>query len=404
MNTGTAGAIDVERARFETPGTAHKLHFNNAGASLMPQPVLDALTAHLILEATIGGYEAAEQEKSRIERVYDALADLLNCSNSEIAIVENATRAWDMAFYAMKFEKGDRILTAVSEYASNYIAFLQIQKLAGVIIDVIPNDEAGQLDVEAMRNAIDEKVKLIAITHVPTNGGLVNPAEEVGKIARSANIPYMLDACQSIGQMPLDVELLGCDILSGTGRKYLRGPRGTGFLYVRKGILERLEPPFLDLHAAEWTGRDQYEVRGDARRFENWETYYAGKIGLGVAVEYALCWGLPGIEERIVMLSRKLRESLLEVPTVVVHDQGSRKCGIVTFTAGNVAPGEIKRELARQNINVSVSNLTSTRLDMEARELQGLVRASVHYFNTEEEIERFCRELHKIVQTSTRLC
>ena len=356
----------------------------------MPQPVLDATIAHLQLEAQIGGYEAVERSQGRIERVYDAAAALIGCSREEIAIIENATRAWDMAFYSIPFSPGDRILTAVAEYASNYIAFLQIARKTGATIDVIPNDEHGQISVGALRKALDEHVKLIAITHVPTNGGLVNPVAEVGKVARKAGILYLVDACQSIGQMPIDVNVIGCDMLSATGRKYLRGPRGTGFLYVRQSVLEQLEPPFLDLHAAEWVARDRYEMLPNARRFENWETNYAGKIGLGVAIDYALQWDLNTLWRRIKTLAYNLRARLSTLPGVIVHDRGVTQCGIVTFSVDGKDPEEIKQRLADQHINVSVSILSSTRLDMEERRLSSLVRASVHYYNSEEEVERFC--------------
>ena len=288
-------AIDVCRARRETPGCQAVLHLNNAGAALMPQPVLHAVVGHVQREALLGGYEAAEQAHAAVEHVYDAAATLLGCQRAEIAFVENATRAWDMAFYAVPLGPGDRILTAMAEYASNYLAFLQVARKTGATIEVIPNDAHGQISIAALRQAIDERVKLIAITHVPTNSGLVNPAAAVGAVARQAGVLYLLDACQSVGQMPVNVEAIGCDMLSTTGRKYLRGPRGTGLLYVRRSVLEQLEPPFVDLHAAEWVARDRLVLRPDARRFENWETNYAGKIGLGVAIDYALAWGLDNI-------------------------------------------------------------------------------------------------------------
>ena len=386
-------AIDVQRARQETPGAENVLHFNNAGAALMPQPVLHATIAHLQLEALIGGYEAAAQAHDAVEHAYDAAAALLGCRRDEIAMVENATRAWDMAFYAVPLGPGDRILTAVTEYASNYIAFLQVARKTGAVVEVIPNDDSGQLSVEALRRAIDERVKLIAITHIPTNGGLVNPATAVGQVAREAGVLYLLDACQSIGQLPIDVEAIGCDMLSATGRKYLRGPRGTGLLYVRQGILERLEPPFLDLHAAQWVARDRFEMRPDARRFENWETYYAGKIGLGVAIDYALQWGLEAIWARIKRLADDLRQQLNAIPGVTVRDEGVERCGIVAFTVAGSDADEVQRLLAKRRINVSVSRVSSTRLDMEARGLPDLVRASVHYYNTAEEIDRFCAAL-----------
>lgn len=392
--------FDLQRARVETPGCERVLHFNNAGASLMPQPVLDATIAHLQLEAQMGGYEAAEQAHDSLEHFYDAVATLIGCSRNEVAFVENATRAWDMAFYAIPFQPGDRILTAMAEYASNYIAFLQIAQKTGAVIEVIPNDAHGQISVEALRKIIDNRnnpVKLIAITHVPTNGGLVNPVAEIGKVAREHGILYLVDACQSVGQMPINVDAIGCAMLSATGRKYLRGPRGTGFLYVRQSILEQLHPPFLDLHAAQWTAKDTYEMLPDARRFETWESNVAGKIGLGAAIDYALQWDMQSIWRRIKNLSYQLRTHLSPLPGVIVRDRGVTQCGIVTFTVEDKTPQEILQALKKQHINVSVSVKSSTLLDMEARGLENLVRASVHYYNSEEEIERFCRAVEELL-------
>jgi selenocysteine lyase/cysteine desulfurase len=381
--------IDVARARRETPGCERVLHFSNAGAALMPQPVLEATRGFLDLEAQIGGYEAVDREKAAVERVYDAAAELLGCAPDEIAFVETATRAWDMAFYALPFAPGDRILTARAEYASNVVALLQVAQRTGAAVEVIPSDETGQVSVEALAELIDERVKLIAITHVPTNGGLVNPAAAIGKVARQAGITYLLDACQSVGQMPVDVREIGCDVLTTAGRKFLRGPRGTGLLYIDRELCQRLEPPFLDDHAATWTASDRYQIREDARRFENWETNFAGKVGLGVAIDYARAWGLDAIWERVQSLATRLREGLDEIPGVYVQDIGAERCGIVTFTAG-LGAKEMQQALAARAMNVTVSTVASTRFDMEARGLAEVVRASVHYYNDESEVERFC--------------
>jgi selenocysteine lyase/cysteine desulfurase len=379
--------IDIERARRDTPAASQVLHFNNAGAALMPAPVLQAQLRHLQLEAEAGGYEAAAAADDRIEAIYDSIGRLLNADRAEIALVENATVAWDMAFYSVDFAAGDRILTAEAEYLSNYIAFLQVAKRSGAVIDVVPSDEAGELDVEALEGMIDRRVKLIAITHVPTNGGLVNPAEAIGCIARAHGILYLLDACQSVGQMPIDVAAIGCDMLSTTGRKYLRGPRGTGFLYVRRAVLDRLEPPFLDLQAASWVGADRYEMRPDARRFENWERNVAGQLGLGAAVDYALGWGLADIAGRIEPLAAELRQQLADIPGVSVRDCGRRRCGIVTFTVEGKPARDIVGVLRQRRINCHASS--SMRLDAGAPPWPDLVRASVHYYNTEEEVARF---------------
>jgi len=389
--------IDIERVRAETPGCKHVIHFNNSGAALMPAPVIEALHDHLDLEARIGGYEAEREAAGALGHTYDALADLLHCDPGEIAVVENATVAWESAFYGLPFERGDRILTTTAEYASNYIAYLQLVQRRGIDVAVVPDDDEGQIDVRALESVIDERVRLISITHVPTNGGLVNPAAEVGRVAREAGVPFLLDACQSVGQMPLDVEAIGCDMLSGTGRKFLRGPRGTGFLYVRRAFLETLEPPVLDLHGAEWTASNAYEMRSDARRFENWENYVAGKIALGVAVDYALGLGLENIRERINGLAGDFRTRLGTLPGVTVRDLGSERCGIVSFTVEGADHEALVGRLTERGINCSRSPRRYTRLDMERRGLADLIRAGVHYYNTEQEVERFIAALREII-------
>jgi cysteine desulfurase / selenocysteine lyase len=388
--------FDVERARHDTPGAARVAHLNNAGAALPPSAVTEAVIAHLRLEAEIGGYEAADTAHDQVEAVYPAIARLLGCQPDEVAVVENATRAWDMAFYSLAFKPGDRILTARAEYASNVIAFLQVAERTGAVVEVVDDDEHGQFSVPDLKRRLERgpgDVKLIAVTHVPTQGGLVNPAEEVGAVAREAGVPFLLDACQSVGQLAVDVQRIGCDMLSATGRKFLRGPRGTGFLYARREILGKLEPPFLDLHAATWTGPGSYEVRADARRFENWETSYAGKIGLGTAVEYALSWGMDAIEARVTALAESLRERLRDIDGVTVHDQGVRRCGIVTFTVDGVPAQEVRRHLAGKGVNTSVSLAEYARFDLPHRGLPDLARASVHYYNTDAELDRLARAL-----------
>ena len=391
--------LDLAAARADTPGTDHVLHFNNAGAALPPQPVLDAQVHHVRREAEIGGYEAAAEAADALQNTYEAVARMLGAETDEIALVENATRAWDMAFYGMPFEAGDRILTSQSAYASNHIACLQVAERTGATVDVVPSDGTGQIDVDALRSMMDDDVALIALTHVPTNGGLVNPAAEVGAVAHDAGVPFLLDACQSAGQMPLPVDEIGCTMLSATGRKYLRGPRGTGFLYVQRDWIERIDPPLLDLHAATWTGPDTYEVHSDARRFETWESHVAGQVALGVAVDYALHRGLEAIFERNRHLADTLRTAVSEVPGATVRDQGRVQCGITTFTADQMDAASLQSALRAQDINVSVSPPASTRLDADARDLPDLVRASVHYYNTEPEIEHFVDALSDILGT-----
>ena len=381
-------AIDLARVRTDTPGTKNVIHLNNAGAALMPAQVVRATVAYLEREAAIGGYEAHAEADDAIEATYGKAAALIGAEAGEIAFIENATRAWDMAFYglAATFSAGDRILTGAHEYVSNYQAYLQVAKRTGAVIEVVPNDNEGQVSVSGLERMIDAKVKLIGITHVPTNGGVVNPAMAIGKVARAAGVPYLLDACQSVGQMPIDVKAIGCDMLSTTGRKYLRGPRGTGFLFVRRDFLDRIEPPMVDTHAAAWPSRDAYAWRPDARRFENWETNYATRLGLAAAIDYAMEVGLDAIYARVRMLADAFRKQLDAIPSVKTRDLGAERCGIVTFTVEGKTADDVKAALAAKRINVSTTTVNGTRVDMEQRGLASMTRASVHYYNSEDEI------------------
>ena len=389
--TGTlrTAAVDVARVRRDTPASERLIHFNNAGASLMPNAVADAVLAHLDMERCIGGYEAEAAAQPALNDFYDAFAALLNCDRREIAYVESATRAWDMAFYALPLKAGDRILTHESEYASNYLAMLQLAQRLGVGIDVVPSDGDGQIDLDALQKAISGESRVIALTHVPTHNGLVNPAAAVGRIAREHGLIYLLDACQSVGQLPLDVRGIGCHVLSGTGRKFLRGPRGTGFLYVEHSLLQMLDPPFIDLHAARALPAAGFELRGDARRFESWESYVAGRVGLRAAVRYLLELGVESVSNRAVALAATLRDRLGAEPGVTVHDRGATRSGIVTLTLADEEPTVTAARLRAAGANVSVTVPDAAPLDPHLRQLGAAVRASVHYYNTDDEIDRF---------------
>ncbi len=386
MTAPTDAMFPLERVRADTPGTAHVAHCNNAGAALPPSVVTDTVIGHLQREATIGGYEAAAEASARTQAVYASVAQLLGADPHEIALVENATRAWDMAVYGYPFRAGDRVLTSRAEYVSNAIALLQLQRRHGIELVLVDNDEHGQIDLDALDAELDRGAAMVALTHVPTNGGLVNPAAEVGARCRARDVFYVLDACQSAGQLPLDVDQLGCDALAATGRKYLRGPRGTGFLYVREPWIGRLEPPLLDLLSAQWSGPDRYEIRPDAHRFETWEASYAGRLGLGAAVDYALDIGVDAGWERLRRLAAGLRERLGGLDRVTVHDQGVVRGGIVTFTVDGVGSMDVHAALEAAGVNTSVTN--EHHIHFDGRDLPALVRASVHYYNTDTELDR----------------
>ena len=292
------------------------VHLNNAGTALSPDPVNSVVLEYLRLEQEIGGYEAEVLKNNELEQVYVSLARLIGSEPKDIAICQNATRAWDMIFYGLELTADDKILTCRAEYASNYIAFLQRQKSIGFEIVVLDNDSSGAVCPDSLRQNLDDRVKLVAINHIPTNGGLVQPASELGSILKEHPAFFLLDACQSVGQLPLDVNAIGCDALTATSRKYLRGPRGVGFLYLSQDKFPHFEPPFLDLHAATWTESDEFTVRSDARRFETYEIFLAGKLGLGAAADYALSVGVEDSWQRLSSLAHKARSGLSEIPGV----------------------------------------------------------------------------------------
>jgi selenocysteine lyase/cysteine desulfurase len=387
-------ALDVDRARALTPGCEHILHLNHAGASLNPQPVLDAVIGHLRLEAEVGGYEAADRESARTRAVYESVARLLGASPGEIALTDSSTRGWQTAVHALPLGPGDRVVTVRAEYAANAITFLQLQRRTGCELVLVDDDEHGQLDLAAMeREVAHPSTRHVSVVHVPTQGGLVNPVAEVGSRCREAGVTFVVDACQAVGQLPVDVGSIGCDILAGAGRKFLRGPRGTGFLYVRRGLLEGLEPVAVDLHSAEWTAPDAYELRSDATRFELFEHSAALRLGLGAAVDHALEWGIDAIAARNAGLAEGLRARLAGIPGVTLHDQGERRCAITTFQVAGVPASSVAGALRTRGVNVSVSVAGWARFDLPHRGLDELVRASVHYITTEEELDRMAEDV-----------
>ncbi len=389
--------FDLARARRETRGCEQRIHFNNAGASLPPVPVADALYRYLREEEEQGGYEVMARRGAELDNFYAAGARLLNCSAEEIAYTDSATRAWNAAFYAFDFRPGDRILAGCAEYGSNLVALLHRAKRRGVEIVWVPDDAHGQIDVAALERLIDARARLVCLTQVPSGSGLVNPAAAVGKVARSAGVPYLLDACQALGQLPVDVEEIGCDLLCGTGRKFLRGPRGTGLLYVRSALIEQLEPDQLNHYAAELLDINRYRVRADAKRFECWERSCAGQLALGVAIDYALEWGLPSISERIAQLAGSLRRELHAIGGVTVADPGQIQCGIVTFYATQVPAEQLQQQLAARQINCSVVPFSANPVSSAQRPHPPLLRASLHYYNTLEEIDRFAAALRQLL-------
>ncbi|MDQ3789352.1 MAG: aminotransferase class V-fold PLP-dependent enzyme [Actinomycetota bacterium] len=387
--------FDLAQARADTPGVNHVAHLNNAGAGLPPKPVTDAVMGHLRLESVTGPYEAAERAQEAIERAHAAVGALLNCDSQEVALFDSASRAWSTALASVPLRAGDRVLISPMEYGSCYLSVLHLAERHGVRLEVLPVDADGLVNLEELRSRLDERVKLIAMTHVPTHDGLVYPLALIGRVARQNGIPFLADACQSVGQMPVDVEEIGCDMLVGCGRKYLRGPRGTGFLFARREFAEQLTPAVFGLDGVE-SAAGSYRFAPGARRFDTWEANCAARIGLGVAIDYALGWGVQHTWRRIRQLAEDLRAEITRIPGVTVLDRGQERCGTVAITVRGWDPASVRAELQRAGINTWVCLENAACVDMRRRGLDSLLRVSVHYYNSPEELARLCSVLESL--------
>ncbi len=391
-------SLDLAALRADTPGCAERVHLNNAGAGLMPTPVLAAVEEHLELESRVGGYEAADLRAPDLERARADVGRLVGAPAANVAFTEHATASFVQALSSVPFRAGDVLVTTRHDYVSNQIQYLSLAARMGVEVVRVADAPEGGVDVMALEEAVHRRrPRLVAVTHVPTSSGLVQDVEAVGEVCRRRDVLYLVDACQSVGQMPLDVEAIGCDFLSATARKFLRGPRGAGFLYVSDRALDAgLEPLFPDLRGADWIGPDLYQPAPDATRFETWEFAWALLLGTGKAARYALDVGLDAIRDRARALAARLREGLAGVEGVEVLDRGRELCAIVTARVEGWEPASLVGALRERGINTSAIDRISAVLDFDARGVEGALRASPHAYNTEEEVDALVEALAEL--------
>src|SRR6267154_3339173 len=267
----------LQQWRDDTPGCANHIHLNNAGAGLMPRPVLDAIVEHLNREADVGGYESADDAEVAVAEAYAQVSKILNAQPRNVAIVENSTVAFFQALSAFDFKPGDVVVTTRNDYISNQLAYLSLARRHGLQVRRAEDLASGGADPQSVEELLrDPHVRLLAVTWVPTNSGLMQPVETLGNIAEASGVPYLVDACQAVGQIPIDVFRLKCDYLSATARKFLRGPRGIGFLYASDRARARGDHPlFVDMRGARWSDLHSYEIQKSAKRYEEWELPYA---------------------------------------------------------------------------------------------------------------------------------
>ena len=393
--------MNINKLRADTPGCEQRIHLNNAGAGLMPRPVLDAITNHLLLEADIGGYEAEAEAADAIEASRVDLAQVLGAPADRVAFTEHATASFVAALSAVDFQSGDVIATTRADYVSNQIAYLSLSHRFGIEVIRVPDAPEGGVDLAAMEGVIHRKrPKLVAVTHVPSNSGLVQDVASVGAMCRTRDILYLVDGCQSVGQMPVDVNQIGCDFFSGTSRKYLRGPRGAGFLFVSDRVLDAgLEPLFLDMRGADWIADSIYQPAPDARRFETWEFAWALVLGTGAAARYATAIGLQTICDRARSLATALREKLPELDGVRVLDRGPELGATVTISANGWSSEDLALQLRQRGINTSSQTRIDAVMDYDTKRVDGALRISPHYYNSESELDLFTDTLREILQS-----
>jgi selenocysteine lyase/cysteine desulfurase len=385
-------ALDVAALRAATPGTARMAHLNNAGAALPTLRTLDTVVAHLQLEAELGGYEAATHAEPQLGAVRESAARLLGAPDDSIALTTSDTTAWTKAFWGFVLgsglERSRRVVVDHAVYNSHHLAVLQAVRHLGAEVEVVPAGADGTLDLDALAAALRTPAALVSVTHVPTSSGLVNPVLDAGRLAAAAEVPYFLDACQSVGQLPVDVATIGCQVATVTGRKWLRGPRGTGLLYVQPGFAGRLDPPGIDASSAEWTPDDDYLLAPGAARAEEFERPIAALLGLGAAIDQLLELGIDAVAARISELADELRRRLDLLDGVRTLDGTGPRSGIVTFAVQGVDADDLAAAAGAAGVNVSVSRASQARHDLGTRGLETVVRASPHVYNTVDELER----------------
>jgi selenocysteine lyase/cysteine desulfurase len=393
-------SLDVAALRADTPGCEHVIHFNNAGCGLSAKPVLATMLDHLNLEAQMGGYEAAAARAAGVREFYVQIAALIGTTPDNIAFSSSNTHAYATALSAIAFEAGDVVLTTRDDFISNQIAFLSLRKRFGIQIVHAPDLPGGGVDVAEMAALMrTHRPRLVAATHIPTNSGLVQPIAEIGRHCREMDLLYIVDACQSVGQYPIDVTEIGCDLLTSTCRKFLRGPRGSGFLYVSDRILRAgYEPLFIDMHGARWTGPDRYDPVKSAARFEEWELPYATVLGCAAATRYARGVGIEAISHRTPALAARLRSHLAPIPGVRVLDRGPRLGAIVTFAIDGWQPQPFKAAMDARGINSALSFREFAQFDFADKKVDWCLRLSPHYYNTEDEVDQVAAAVAELSQ------
>jgi selenocysteine lyase/cysteine desulfurase len=348
-------------------------------------------------EQAIGAFVAAQQVQPQLQQLYARLAELLHCAPADIALTTGNSHGWNAVVGALPLAVGDRVLVAPGEWGGNYAMLLQLSARTGCVVETMPCTPDGALDLVALEALLDARVKLIALTWVPANGCTVYDAHGLGRLCARHGIAYVIDAAQALGHIPVDVQALQCDALTAPGRKWLCGPRGTGVVYLKPGFVERLQPQVVDHLSCPITANGP-ALRRDARVLEQSEASMALKLGLLAALDSAQAQGWNQRFAAIAQRAAQLRTALTGVPGLKLCHlaDAPTSCGIVAFTLEGYTPAQVQQALLAQEIQVAASGMGYTPLDMQARGLAAVVRASVAWHTSEADIAALAHALKQL--------
>lgn len=389
--------FSINQIRQNTPGCLDKIFINSAGSSLMSKEVVQISKDYMDMEADIGGYDVMANHYEDFNLFYLEASKLINANPRNMAFAISATDAYSKVLYSFKWTEKDVILTTKDDYVSNIISFIHINRRFGSQIKFVDCLDSGDLDYEDLARKLEQyKPTIFALTHIPTSAGTIHDAEKAGEICANFDTYYLLDACQSIGQLDVDVRKIKCDFLTVTGRKFLKAPRGTGFLYVANHILDTdMGPLCIDLAGSTWDSETSFKFGSEAKRFEFWEKNYSNFLGLTQAIREINEIGIEKIAAYNKMLSGYFRNELEQVDGLKIYDHGSLKGNIITWKIPGLKQSEISKLFHERRVIFSFSSNTSALYDLNKKGEEWLVRFSPHFFNTTEEADQVGEILSK---------
>lgn len=367
-------------------------YLNNAGSSLMSHETINSVIDHLSLECRVGGYRAASMCELQIEDFYGLAAKLVGAPSSTcIAFMDSASRAWNMALYGLPLCDGDEIVTLSSEFGTNLVSIFHFASKVGAKVTVLECDPSGFFDMSELRKCLERGARLIAISHVAAHASIVNPVEEIGKLVAQFEALYLVDGCQAAGQMDIDVVEIGCHAYTATGRKWLRGPRGTGFLYVKESSL--ISPLYVDLASADLAfGNDGkpsgVTIGSDARRFELWERSIASMIGLKVALSQYLALDQNDVHARMRTASLDLRKCISANSNLkLIGNEASNSSIVGFYTLDPSREDALKRAFEDAEIQISTMGDWDCPMHFPKNGAGSIFRLSPHYYTEHDTVD-----------------